>query len=79
MALIDKWKRVGRDFKDLGDDKVENIGKNTGRIARDFGKSMVASLKHVVRKASSWADEEEEEPNASPNAEETSAPTEKEA
>lgn len=73
MALIDNWKQVGRDFKDMGNGSVKDLGKGIGKTAKDFGKTMFKSVKHTVGKVSEWAEKEDEE---SAEAEESAVQTE---
>ena len=47
MALIDNWKQVGRDFKDIGNGNVKDLGKGIGKTAKDFGKTMIKSVKCI--------------------------------
>ncbi|MBQ4062426.1 MAG: hypothetical protein IJD14_06210 [Christensenellaceae bacterium] len=61
MALIDNWKQVGRDFKDIGKGSVKDIGKGIGKTAKDFGKTMVKSVKHTAGKVDDWVNNDEEE------------------
>ena len=60
MALIDNWKQVGRDFKDMGNGSVKDLGKGIGKTAKDFGKTMLKSVKHVATKLDDIANNEDE-------------------
>ena len=66
MALIDNWKQVGRDFKDMGNGSVKDLGKGIGKTAKDFGKTMLKSVKFTADKVDGWVNDEDE-----PKAEET--------
>ena len=66
MALIDSWKQVGRDFKDIGNGSVKDIGKGIGKTAKDFGKTMIKSVKHTATKVDNWVNSDDEQPAGEP-------------
>ena len=62
MALIDNWKQVGRDFKDMGNGSVKDLGKGIGKTAKDFGKTMLKSVRHTAEKVDNWVNSEDGQP-----------------
>ena len=76
MALIDNWKQVGKDFKEIGTGSVKDIGKGIGKTAKDFGKTMYKSVKHTAKKVNDWASSENDDEVA--EAQELAEETEKE-
>ena len=61
MALKDTWKKVGRDFKDLGNTNVKDVGSGIAKIAGDFSKAMVRTAGYSAQKVSDKISEYEEE------------------
>ncbi len=64
MATVkDSWKKVGADINELGKDiKSSDLGKNMKQLGKDFGKSVVKTVKHGIKSVSEWAASEDDEP-----------------
>lgn len=62
MASVkESWKKVGSDFSAIGKDiKEGGLGEDVKKLGKDFGRSVVKTVKHGVKAVSEWADKDEE-------------------
>lgn len=61
MSLKDNWKKVGNDFKNLGNENIRNLGKDIGKTAVDFSKTMIKTIKFGADKMDEWASGDEQQ------------------
>ncbi len=70
-SVKESWKQVGKDLNDIGDNLTESgLGENVKKFGKDFGKSIVKSVKLGIRTVSAWAEEDEKPADAEPVVEE---------
>lgn len=64
MATVkDSWKKVGADINEIGKDITSSdLGKNMKQLGKDFGKSVVKTVKHGIKSMTEWAAKDDEEP-----------------
>ena len=63
-TVKDSWKKVGEDISGIGNSiKSSELGKDMAQLGKDFGKSVVATVKHGIRAVSEWANTDEPEPS----------------
>ena len=74
-SVKDSWKKVGQDLSDIGENIAESgIGEKVKTFGKDFGRSMVKTVKHGIKAVSEWADTDDEEPGEAPHCEPEEAP-----
>lgn len=60
-TVKESWKKVGDDLGNIGKDiKEGGLGEDVKQFGKDFGKSVVKTVKHGVKAVSEWADKDDE-------------------
>lgn len=66
-SVKESWKKVGSDLNAIGKDiKEGGLGEDVKQFGKDFGKSVVKTVKHGVKAVSAWAETEDEPAAAEP-------------
>lgn len=64
-SVKESWKQVGKDLNDIGDNLTDSgLGENVKKFGKDFGKSIVKSVKLGIRTVTEWAANDSDEPSA---------------
>ena len=66
-TVKDSWKKVGQDISDIGENIADSgLGEKVKTFGKDFGRSMVKTVKHGIKAVSDWADTDDEPEKEAP-------------